>query len=446
VPDTPSDPSRRRFFRTFSQDAVQAAVQVVGAAGALQRGASAAAGEMLGLSSPDAAVGGASGADPPTGRGVPGGLAAPSGFRSPYRVDGEAVVVLDQLEFPGRVVEHRCTSVDELAGLIRMRRTRGAPLLAQLGAYGIWLAALSGRGAAAPARAAMVNRAVLRLRLAAPNVPALAAAAGQVVTAARAEDPQRDGITVAADARAAADALAMSLTLDLRRLVEAGAAVLEQPVGRPLEVLTLDSTGPLGGGLVGTALGVVLAAASAGREVHAWLLETRPYRSGARLASFELGLAGVPLTVVPDAAAGWLLARAGIDVVLLGVDRIAADGAVTAVIGTRGVARLARDAGVPVYAAGPLLSVDPATADERGSSVDAEAYVGLGEPDLLASDAPGDVTARGPLQDVTPPELLDGLVTEAGVLRPPFGAALAAALAEAAVAPRAGVVAGEAHA
>jgi methylthioribose-1-phosphate isomerase len=425
VPDAPSDPSRRRFFRAFSRDAVQAAVQVVGAAGALQRGASAAAGELLGLTAPEA------GAAHARGQGTAQPATAPR-FRSPYRIEGEAVVVLDQIDFPERVVEHRCTTVDEVAGLIRTRRARGAPLLAQLAAYGVWLAALAGRDATAPARAGQLARAVLMLRLAAPNVPAVVTAADLALAAARADATDRDGQAVAADVRAAADALAMTLALELRRLVEAGVSALDQPVDRPLEVLTLDSTGPLGGGLVGTALGIVLAVAAAERAVHVWLLETRPYRSGARLAAWELGLAGVPTTVVPDAAAGWLLARAELDAVLVGADRIAADGAVTAVVGTYAVARLARDAGVPLYVAAPLLVVDAATADERASAVDAEAYRGLGEPDLLPPSAPDGVDARGPLQDVTPPDLVAAIVTELGVLRPPLADALAHALAQAA--------------
>jgi methylthioribose-1-phosphate isomerase len=424
VPDAPPDPSRRRFFRSFSQDAVQAAVHVVGAAGALQRGASVAAGELLGLTAatPPAATATAEAATRP---------AATPGFRSPYRVEGETVVVLDQVDFPERVVEHRCTTVDEVGDLIRTHRTRGAPLLAQLAGYGIWLAALAGRDSAAPARGAQLARAALVLRLAAPNVPAVANAVGQVVAAARADDPERDGQTVASDVRAAADALALALALDLRRLVEAGMAALEQPVGRPLEILTLDSTGPLAGGLVGTALGIVLALAAAEREVHVWLLETRPYRSGARLAAWELGLAGVPTTVVPDAAAGWLLARAELDAVLVGADRVAADGALTAVIGTYAVARLARDADVPLYVAAPLLTVDPATADERASAVDAAAYRGLGEPDMLPPNTPATLGARGPLQDVTPPDLVAGVVTEVGVIVPPFAGALTRALTQA---------------
>lgn len=426
MPDAPPDPSRRRFFRSFSQDAVEAAVQVVGAAGALQRGASAAASELLGLTAP------APGAAETPGESLVPPAAAP-GFRSPYRVEGEAVIVLDQVDFPEQVVEHRCTTIDELAGLIRTRRARGAPLLAQLAAYGVWLAALAGRDAPAPARAGQLVRAALLLRLAAPNVPAVATAAGRVVAAARADEPARDGQRVAADARTTADALAMALALDLRRLVEAGQGALEQPLGRPLEILTLDSTGSLAGGLVGSALGIVLALAAAERAVHVWLLETRPYRSGARLAAWELGLAGVPATVVPDAAAGWLLARAELDAVLVGADRIAADGALTAVVGTYAVARLARDAGVPLYVAAPLLTVDTATADERASAVDAEAYRGLGLPDMLPANAPAGLVARGPLQDVTPPELVAGIVTEVGVLRPPFGDALARALGEAPV-------------
>ena len=219
------------------------------------------------------------------------------------------------------------------------------------------------------------------------------------------------------------------VTQAMTDLVAVGAGAIEQPADRPLEVMTLDSTGALAGGLVGGALGVILAIAAAGRPVHVWLLETQPGGAGARLAGWELNAAGVPATVVPDASAAWLLSRTPVDAVLVGADRIAADGATTAIIGTFSLAELAALHHVPIYVVTPLVAVDPAVADAAASAVESERYADLGV-ELVAQEAlHGSVLARGPVQDVTPPDLLAALVTEAGMLRPPFGPALASALA-----------------
>ncbi|MGZ6295891.1 MAG: hypothetical protein ACXWPV_02000 [Candidatus Limnocylindrales bacterium] len=431
--DDAPDPSRRRFFRSFSHEAVHAAAQVVGTAGALQRGAAAAAQELLGLSgapSSEAAAGPALEA-PGRPSSAPELTAAGTPFRSPYRLAADALFVLDQVQYPRAIVELRCAAVEDVVKLIRARRARGAPLLAQLAAYGIWLAAVQARDLAPDVRSEAISKAGQRLRLAAPNLPTIGWAVARVEAAAGAADPGRDGAAVADAAKSAADALAMQLALDLARLVRDGAAALPRPAGRPLEILTLDATGPLSGGLMGTALSIVQAVAAEDRPVHVWLLETRPYGSGARLGAWELGLAGVATAVVPDGAADWLLARTLIDVVLVGADRVAADGSLTAVIGTLAATELAHRHGVPVWAAAPLVAVDPKLADDAASPVDAADYGTLGEAFLPMGVGAG-VSARGPLQDVTPAALIDALVTDGGVLRPPFGPALADALAEAA--------------
>ena len=135
------------------------------------------------------------------------------------------------------------------------------------------------------------------------------------------------------------------------------------PEDRPLRILTHCNTGPLACGQFGTALGVVQAAHHAGRAVHVWVDETRPYLQGARLTAWELAQAGVPHTLIPDVAAGHLMASGEVDVVIVGADRIAANGDTANKVGTYTLAVLAARHGIPFYVAAPISTVDLATPD-----------------------------------------------------------------------------------
>lgn len=421
--------ARRQFFRAFSRDTARAAIQVAGMAMAFQRGTGAAAGELLGLAvSPEQALGRLSGefpADPDAGPATPRPL-----FRSPYRVEDDEVVLLDQRAYPAQITEIRCSTAAQIASAMVQRRVIGAPVLGQVAAYGVWCGALAARGQTTFIRLAVAHNAAETLRHARLHVAPIGHATRRVVRAWEAELERTDDDAAAAGAaRREAEAFAGEVTQAMTDLVPVGVSAIGQPADRPLEIVTLDSTGALAGGLMGGALGVILALAAAGRPVHVWLLETQPGGAGARLAAWELGAAGVPATVVADASAAWLLSRTPVDAVLAGADRVAADGATTAFIGTFGLAELAERHHVPFFVVTPLVAVDPAVADAAASAVESEKYADLGV-DLVAQEAlHGGIQARGPVQDVTPPELLAGLVTEAGLLRPPFGPALASALA-----------------
>ena len=137
-----------------------------------------------------------------------------------------------------------------------------------------------------------------------------------------------------------------------------GLAVLPVPDGRPVRILTHCNTGPLACGQYGTALGVIQAAHHAGREVHVLVDETRPYLQGARLTTWELAQAGVPHSLLPDVAAGHLMATGEVDVVLVGADRVAANGDTANKVGTYPLAVLAARHGIPFYVCAPTSSVD----------------------------------------------------------------------------------------
>ena len=435
-PDAAELVARRQFFRAFSRDTARAAIQVAGMAMAFQRGTGAAAGELLGLAvSPEQALGRLAGeqpadaaAEPDTPRRV---------FRSPYRIEGDEIVLLDQRLYPAETREIRCATAAQAASAMLQRQVVGAPVLAQVAAYGVWRGAVAARGQTTFIRLAVLHNAAETLRHARLHVASVGRATRRVTAAWEAAMARTDDDAGAADAaRREADAIATETTAALIGIVAAGSAGLAQPGSRPLEILTLGSTGALAGGQLGGALGIVLEIARLGRPVHVWLLETRPDRSGARLAGWELAAAGVSATVVPDASAAWLLERTTIDAVLVGADRIAADGATTATIGTLAVAQAAQRASVPLWVVSPLAAVDPGVADASGSSVESDRYAEVGGDDMPLDLFGASVQARGPLQDVTAPEAIAAFVTEAGILRPPFGPALAAALGAGEVAAR----------
>ena len=176
-------------------------------------------------------------------------------------------------------------------------------------------------------------------------------------------DLSDDGGAIADALRAEADAIVMEATTDHGRLAGFGLEALPVPAEGPLRILTHCNTGPLACGQYGTALGVVQAAHHAGRALHVWVDETRPYLQGARLTAWELAQAGVPHTLIPDVAAGHLMARGEVDAVIVGADRVAANGDTANKVGTYTLAVLAARHGIPFYVAAPTSSVDLETPD-----------------------------------------------------------------------------------
>jgi methylthioribose-1-phosphate isomerase len=224
----------------------------------------------------------------------------------------------------------------------------------------------------------------------------------------------------------------LEATTDHGRLAEFGLGALPTPGDRPLNILTHCNTGPLACGQFGTALGVVQVAHHAGREIHVWVDETRPYLQGARLTAWELLQAGVPHTLIPDVAAGSLMRAGEVDVVLVGADRIAANGDTANKVGTYPLAVLAARHGIPFYVVAPLSSVDVDTPD--GDAIPIEERSADEVLELRGMRiAPVGTAARNPAFDVTPAELLTGIITEEGVLTGPFEPAFRDALERARV-------------
>jgi methylthioribose-1-phosphate isomerase len=411
VATTPADVGRRRFFRAFAGELIQTAATVAGAAQALQRASAEAAGAIL---DPDHDQTGATSL-PGSGVGI-----GPAGFRTAFREEDGVLILVDQRKLPDALVEYSCRSAGEVAYAIREMVVRGAPAIGATAAIGLALSAARIRGSRPYARRATLRGGANALINARPTAVNLRWAVERVMARYTAiGELSEDGDAIAAAMRAEADSIVMEATTDHGRLAQFGLEILPTPTDRPVQVLTHCNTGPLACGQFGTALGVVQAAHFAERPIHVWVDETRPYLQGARLTTWELAQAGVAHTLIPDVAAGHLMARGEVDVILVGADRVAANGDTANKVGTYTLAVLAARHGIPFYVCAPTSSVDLATAD--GSAIVVEER---GPEEVLkfrgVQVAPPGTQVRNPAFDVTPADLIAGIVTEEGVIRAPF--------------------------
>jgi methylthioribose-1-phosphate isomerase len=198
-------------------------------------------------------------------------------------------------------------------------------------------------------------------------------------------------------------------------------------------VLTHCNAGALATVDYGTALGVVRAAHEAGRGIHVYVDETRPFMQGARLTAWELTELGVPMTLITDNMAGHFMNRGKVDLVVVGADRIAANGDVANKIGTYSLAVLARENGIPFYVAAPLSTIDLSL--QSGAEIPIEERSSREVTEVSGAQiAPYGVTAAHPAFDVTPARLVTAIITERGVLRAPYAETLATAVSSAPVA------------
>ena len=336
----------------------------------------------------------------------------------------DAVVMLDQRALPRVVRYARMTRVAEVAEGIRGMVVRGAPAIGIAAAYGMVLAAREASGDA-KAWMAGLERAGEVLRATRPTAVNLAWAVERTLELAA---------RVAGDSHAAR---ASALAGEARRIHEADVAACRamgalgaQSIPDGATILTHCNAGALATGGYGTALGVIRAAHEAGKNIRVLADETRPYLQGMRLTAWELQRDGIPVEIVPDAAAAHLLKSRAIDLVIVGADRIARNGDVANKIGTYGVACLAHLHDVPFYVAAPWSTVDLAcpTGDaipieERAASEVTHLRVGAEESIAIAPEGVG---ARHPAFDVTPARYIRAIFTERGAAIPPSERTLAA--------------------
>ncbi len=297
------------------------------------------------------------------------------------------VVMIDQRRLPGALERLEAATVAELCTAIETLAIRGAPALGVAGAMGVALAAATGEPLAAAGR-----------RLVATRPTAINLAWG-VARALAAADPLEEALRLAAE------------DLDRNRRIGAfGAALLPDDA----RVLTHCNAGALACVGYGTAIGVIRAAHEQGRRPTVWVDETRPVLQGARLTAWELDRLGIPATLVADVMAGSLMSGGLVDAVVVGADRIAANGDVANKVGTYGLAVLAHHHDIPFYVAAPTSTIDPDCPSgdripiERRSAEEVTGPAG-------ARTAPAGVAVENRAFDVTPGALVTALVTEDGV-------------------------------
>ncbi|RTI02503.1 S-methyl-5-thioribose-1-phosphate isomerase [Thermus scotoductus] len=322
----------------------------------------------------------------------------------PFRFDEKERVfwLLDQRKLPLEEIWVPVRTAKEMAEAIRAMVVRGAPAIGVSAAYGMVLAHLSGED---------LEGADRLLRQSRPTA----------VNLFYALDRMRPHWGNLAGSLKEAQAIWREVEETERAISLHGAKVLRG------QVLTHCNTGPLATGGYGTALGAIVEAHRQGRVSHVWVDETRPYLQGARLTAYELKKAGVPATLIADNMAGFLMAQGRVDAVIVGVDRMALNGDFANKIGTYTLAVLAHHHGIPFYAALPLSSVDPSLESGQGIPIEERSPEEVLELRGVRL-APLGVAAYHPAFDITPHRYLTGIITEKGILYPPFDEALRRAL------------------
>ena len=338
----------------------------------------------------------------------------------PIQWRGGTLVLLDQTRLPTEEIYREYTDYREVARAIVDMVVRGAPAIGVTAAYGMALAVreLVVRGATRPLEdLGEARRTLAETRPTAVNLfwaldrmwRTAQALAGQPVT------ELATGLEAEAQAICAEDVAAN------RRLGAHGAALLPDPC----TVLTHCNAGALATAGYGTALGVVRAAVEAGKRVRVYADETRPLLQGARLTAWELAEDGIDVTLLSDSMAGYRLQLGGIDAVVVGADRIAANGDTANKIGTYPLAVLAREHQVPFYVAAPLSTVDFGA--PSGENIPIEERDAREVTQVAGTPiAPSGIAVWNPAFDVTPAPLVTAIITDAGVARPPYSQSLPA--------------------
>ena len=337
---------------------------------------------------------------------------------SPLFHDDNALQILDQTKLPANEVWLHCDSVEKVALAIERLSVRGAPAIGVAAAWGLVVGLQSTHGELRQRFESSRER-LARTRPTAVNLSWALGLGTQVFEARAAEG---EAVTLAALIAWAGDLQRNDVATNLK-LAENGAELF----GPSDRVLTHCNAGALATAGHGTAVGVITTAWNQGRVASVWVDETRPLLQGARLTTWELGRLGIPFHLITDSSAGALMAAGRVDRVVVGADRIAANGDTANKIGTYTVAVLAHRHDIPFYIAAPCSTIDPNAAS--GDAIPIEERSASEIRNVFGAQvAPLKAPSLNLAFDVTPAELIAGIITEVGVLRPPYVESIASAL------------------
>ena len=324
-----------------------------------------------------------------------------------------AIRIIDQRALPDSEIERELESAESVADAIRTLQVRGAPLIGIAAAMGLVTGTRDLRSAPRAAFLHKLSQLAALLGASRPTAVNLRWALERMMRVA--DSAPGDGAALWERLLAEANAIWEEDRAMCRRIGEHGLPLLTDGAN----VLTHCNTGALATGGIGTALAPIYLAHEQGRRVHVYMDETRPLLQGSRLTAWELMHAGIPCTLITDGTAASLMRQAKVDIVLVGADRICANGDFANKIGTYGLAVLARHHGVPFYSAAPWSTVDVSLADGDLIPIEQRA---ADEVTTLAGRAiaPDRVPVLNPAFDVTPARFVTGFITDRGIVQPPF--------------------------
>ena len=336
----------------------------------------------------------------------------------PIAWKNDCLEILDQTLLPGTMLYLQLTTIEQAFEAIQKLRVRGAPMIGITAAYGLYLGMRGLSLGSTEAFFHALDEKIAYLSKARPTAVNLFWAMRDVKTRLTRE------VAAGAPAPEALQHRLLELAIDLheddRRRCDAMADYGQEVIPDGARILTHCNTGALATGGIGTALGVIHKAHLLGKNIHVYADETRPVLQGARLTMWELMRAGIPSQLICDNMASTLMRKGKVDLVIVGADRITTDGSAANKIGTYGVAVAAQYHNVPFYVAAPISTFDLEV--HHGDEIpieerDPEEIRRVFNQTLITLP---DAACWNPAFDVTPPELIAGLITEHGIIRPPY--------------------------
>jgi methylthioribose-1-phosphate isomerase len=326
---------------------------------------------------------------------------------------GDRLRILDQTKLPQKEVYLELSRHQDIALAIAELKIRGAPAIGIAGAYGVALGALKIK---ASSKTEFLNKLKVVIQTIASTRPTARNLFRALERMERAAESGKDVEQIKKALVAEAIAIHSEEAEATLKLSQLGAELIKDG----FTILTHCNTGPLATAGYGTALGVIRQAWEQDKKLKVIATETRPLLQGARLTTWELKQAGIPFTLITDSMAGYFMSRGYIDCVIVGADRIAANGDTANKIGTYTLAVLAKENGIPFYVAAPTTTIDPSLAS--GDEIPIEER----SPDEVThiqgvAIAPEGVKVQNPAFDVTPHQYITAIITEGGIIRAPYG-------------------------